>query len=527
MTTKTNTILYESDRMAAREADAILHRVRSRAASRTKNRIALIQPRKGGRPALGLLYLGAYLKEGCFDVKIFEFLDELYPPNKRYNRGLWRDLVRFKPDFIGFGVLSSYCAATTAIIQKIRQELPEVVIICGGKHSTSNPEDLLVQGADLCVTGEGEITLVDLLDTVNFNEPLQNVKGVAYRSGEHAIRTEDRKFLPLDAIMRPAFELIDYQRYIDMRLQSIPGHFLRAGFILTNRGCPFNCHFCSQNIKGLFRERPIDDVIDELRWQLRSYSIEAFVILDDLFYFKEGRTIEFCEKILRNNIRVKFYCHTRVDIIRKETAALMKRAGFIMFAIGVESGSDKILRAMNKRFTTADIEKAFQIYRDVGIDTFSHIILGHPLETDEDRDQTRKLLSKIHPTMVAVNYYMPMPGTKSMEFDPHHAKYLLGEKRFRGFTYTHDYPEFSMTIPLEALKRIGDELNGLAAVDRNKNLFRYPSFLLFIIKFLVFQPGSLIEAFIIRFVTRKTTQMSLFAVVKDAIQFHAFKFKNP
>ncbi|MDP7421147.1 MAG: radical SAM protein, partial [bacterium] len=476
------------------ESNSILDRCRARAGDRPKNRIALIQPRKGGRPALGLLYIGRYMLENLFEVKIFEFLDELYPPNIRYNKGMWNDLKKYDPDIIGIGVISSTYRITQRMMKRIREEMPGLPIICGGKHPTSNPEHFLYEGgADYCAIGEAEITSVELLDAMNFNEPVDTIQGMAYLKEGEIHFTPKRPFLPMDAILRPAFELVNYEKFVDFRLQSIPGHYLRSGFIFGSRGCPYNCKFCTTNIRGSYRERSVDDLIDEIDWQMKTFDITGFVVLDDIFYFKEDRTREFCEKVIKRGIKAKYFCHARVDRINKETVALMVEAGVLLLAIGVESGSPKILESMSKGITIKQIEDAFEIYNEVGMQTFAFIIVGHPDETEEDRELTRQMITKIKATNVAVNYYMPMPGTPSFEFELSQAKYLLGGENFKELTYTTDNPEFSTSVPLDELKRIGGEFQGMSQVNRNMNLFTYPSFILFIISFVLFHPLVILE----------------------------------
>lgn len=518
--------LEKKNRVIVEESNAILNECRKRANERNKNKVALIQPRKGGRPALGLLYIGAYLLENFYEVKIFEFLDELYPPNIRYNQGLWKDIEKYNPDIIGIGVISSTYRIAHRLMKKFREKFPGRTIICGGKHANSNPEDLLYYGADYCAIGEAEITVVELLDALNFNRPIKEIRGIAYLDKGRVHFTEPRPFLPLDNILLPAFELVDYERYVDFRLQSIPGHYLRSGFIFGSRGCPYNCTFCTTNIRGSYRERSIDNLIDEIELQIKKFNIEGFVVLDDIFYFKEKRTVEFCQKIIKRKIKTKFFCHARVDIVKKDIVRLMKDAGVLLLAVGVESGSQKILDAIKKGITVEQIENAFRIYNEVGINTFAFIIVGHPLETEEDRELTRSLLKRIKATHVAVNYYMPMPGTPSYDFEIKEAKYLLSGKDFKELTYTTDNPEFSTSVPLEELKKTGDEFEALSVIGRNRNILTYPSFIIFLIQFLIFHSFTILEALYLRYVVHKMHQMSVFAVLKDAIQFHKQRFKN-
>ncbi len=120
-----------------------------------------------------------------------------------------------------------------------------------------------------------------------------------------------------------------------------------------------------------------------------------------------------------------------------------------------------------------------------------------------------------------------MPGTSSYEIDLRNAKYLLGGSDFKEFSFTHDYPEFSTTIPLEELKKVGDEFEFYGSVNRNIKLFSYPGFYLYLVKFLLFHPLSIIEALYLRYIIHRTKQMSLLAVLKDCMQFQKSKFSNP
>jgi len=516
--------LSEKNRNILKESNAILDKCRARAGMRTRNKMALILPRKGGRPSFGLLYIGAYLLDNYFEVRIFEFLDELYPPNTQYNRHIWRKLFEFNPDFIGCNVISSTAKIVQGLIAQIKNKIPDIVIICGGKHATSNPEDLLSHNADYCAIGEAEVTIVELLDALNFNESIDEVTGIAYLKNGAICRTGNRSVLPLDYLLRPAFELIDYAKYVNYRFQGIPGHYLRTGFIFGSRGCPYRCKFCTTQSREYYRERSIDDLIDEMESQIEKYGVDGFAILDDLFYFREERTAEFCKKIVKRGIKAKFFCHVRVDRVTRETVELMKKAGFLLLAVGVESGSQKLLDAMNKETSVEKIENAFKIYNEIGINTFAFIIVGHPDETDNDRELTKQLLKRIKPTHVPVSYYVPMPGTPSHDFETDQAKYLLGGVNFQGFSYLTDDPEFSTTIPLEELKKIGNDFERLSVINRNMNLFKYPAFILFITGFLIIHPLIIIEALYIRYISKKTHKMSLISVLKDAIQFQKQKF---
>ena len=517
----------KSEKLAVADCDQILFQSKKRFKERSLNKVALIQPRKGGRPALGLLYVGAYLRECHYDVRIFEFLDELYPPNIKFNEDIYEDLIRFSPDVIGFGIISSTLRITENILGKIKNELPDRIYIAGGKHASANPEEVMALGVDYLTLGESEITIVELLDALNFDLPFADIKGIAYQKQNEIVSTDSRRMLPLDYLLRPAFELVDYWKYVDSRLHSIPGHYLRCGFIFGSRGCPYRCKFCITHVRSLYRERSIDHMLDEMEWQIENYRLEAFVILDDLFYYKEERVLEFCDKIKKRNIKTKFMAHSRVDRVDEKIIGRLKEAGLLLLAVGVESGSQKVLDAMRKGTTIQQIEEAFEIYNLVGINTFAFIIVGHPDESAEDHELTRQLIQRIKPTNVAVNYYMPMPGTESYEFEIKNAKHLVDGDEFKEFTFTTNCPEFSMTDSLEVLQRVGNEFESMSVVNRNYNLFTYPQFWLDMFSIVVFKPWIVIDACWERYVKKTMVQSSFNNLMKDAISFAKQRFKNP
>lgn len=517
--------MRKPDDQVVAEAQAVLDAVRARADERPWNKVALIQPRKGGRPSLGLLYVARYLVDVGFEVKVFEYLDELYPPNIRYNEKIWRELKEFDPGCVGFSVLSSTLHIVKGYAARIAKEMPGVPIIGGGKHVTVCPEEVIDAGADYCIVGEGEISNTELVDKLCFGESVDDVIGITYRNGDgEMVNTGMRDLLPMDFIERPAFELVDYKKYVDFRFQGIPGHYLKTGFVFSSRGCPFQCAFCTTHLRNSYRERSVDELLDEMQWQMDEFDAEAFVILDDLFYFKKKRVMEFCEKVKARGMDFKFSCHSRVDIADEEVLQALKDVGLTLLMVGVESGSQKILDAMNKGTNIPMIEESFRVYNKVGINTLAFIIVGHPDEDEEDRKLTRTLLHRIKATNVAVSFYMPMPGTKSFEFDIKNAKYVIGGDNFKGFSFTTDYPEFSTTVPLEELNEIGKEFTGLSTVDRNMNLFTYSDFPKDMIKMSLMHPLALIEGFWNRYVTKQTQQMGVMSVVKDAIQFQKQKF---
>ena len=473
----------------------------------TKRKVLLINPRKGWRPPLGLLYVASYLVDSGYEVKVIEFIDENY--NKKKNEKLWNEFHEYDPDFIGFGVISWNRSVTGKIIEQIRESTKDKIIICGGKDPAYVPEKYLSYGADAVVIGEGEETMVELLNAYNSFKDLKDVNGIVFNNGNSVINTNHREPKNLASLLYPAFDLVEYKHYTNIRLGGIPGHFLKTGFMMANRGCPFGCKFCTENLRNVFRERSIDDIIGEMKWQISNYHIKGLVFLDDLFYYKEERIIEFCNAILNENIKLKIYAQTRVDRVGKpETLRLMKKAGFIQLALGVESGSPKILKMVNKGVEVDQIRQGIKAINDAGIYTYSYMIIGLPGETKADMEMTDDLLKEINSTFVAVNYYMPMPGTPLYSDED--------DKRLDEVSYSlTENQTFRSSKDQSFLAYYRQKFQSTSERNPNYNLFKYPGFFGFLASVIMFHPTILLKGLYIQ--RKQRTYSSYFEAVRTSM----------
>ncbi len=477
---------------------------------RQKNKIALINPRKGWRPALGLLYIASYLRDAGYEVRVFEFLDENF--DVRRNKAIWEDVFAFAPDFAGFGVISWNRAVTELQIADLRERLPDCVVICGGKDPSYMAGKYFPFGADFVVIGEAEETMVELVDVLNAGGDPATVRGVSFLRDGEVVATGHRDPLKLDQLLFPAFDLVDYDHYTDIRLGGIPGHFIKTGFMMANRGCPYNCKFCAEKVRNVYRERSVDDIVAEIREQMDTYSIDGMVFLDDLFYFKEKRVREICQRLLDESIHIKLYAQMRVDKAPSDdTLRLMRKAGFIQLALGVESGSPRILELINKGTTPGMCRETISRINASGIHTYCFLIIGLPDERVEDLEMTADLIEEIKPTFVAVNYYMPMPGTK----------FFLEEDDDLIDTLTYSLTEnqpYRSQLDQETLQAYRGRFESLTQRNANYNLLRYPSFWWFIISTCLFRPDVLVKGLLTQ--VREKRYPNVFDAIKTSLINH-------
>ena len=449
-------------------------------------KILLINPRKGWRPALGLLYVASYLRNDGYEVKIIEFIDEVFFPDS--NRKLWQELYDYDPDVIGLGIISWNRIVAMNIIKKIRTTTQNKIIICGGKDPTYKPINYLECGADFVIMNEGEETMVELLNALNSRGSTEEIQGISLIKEGKLIINGGRSPINLDNLLFPAFELIDYSHYCNIRLGGIPGHFIKTGFIMANRGCPYRCRFCTDPVRNIYRERPLDNIIDEIKWQVKNWKIDGLVFLDDLFFHSEKRVIDFCNRIISENINLKLYAQTRVNKVGSAyTLSLMRKAGFIQLALGVESGSQRLLNIMNKGTNLEQTRQSIKKINDAGIFTYAFLILGFSEETREDLQLTAKFIEKIKPTFIAVNYFMPMPGTEYFSEEDELAIEKLS------FSLTENQQEFRSPVPREEIISYRNKFLSLAQRSADRNLLRYPSFYAWIARLAFLQPGIILR----------------------------------
>jgi len=474
-------------------------------------KVLLINPRKGWRPALGLLYVASHICKAGYEVKIIEFIDEEFFPGR--NRALWQELYDFDPDVIGLGVISWNRRVARKIIETIRAASRNKVIICGGKDPTFKPEIYFDYGADFVVMHEGEETIVELLNCLNEGRSVIAVNGIAFMKDQDLIVTDRRPPFDLDKLNFPALDLIDYDHYCNIRLGGIPGHFIKTGFLMANRGCPYRCRFCTDPVRNIYRERSIDNIIEEIKWQMENWKIEGMVLLDDLFYFTDNRVTLFCERVLKENIRLKFYAQTRVDRVgSSKTLALMKKAGFIQLALGVESGSQRMLDIMNKGTKLKQIRKAIQDIEDSGIFSYIFLIVGFPEETREDLELTARFLEVLKPSFIAVNYFMPMPGTQ------YYSKENEQNLTELSYSLTENQQEFRSQVPHDEIIQYRNRFLSLAQRSADLNLLRYPSFYAWVMGLFLLHPAVLLRGLFIQ--SRKKLYTNYYEAVRTAMINH-------
>jgi radical SAM superfamily enzyme YgiQ (UPF0313 family) len=376
-------------------------------------------------PPLGTLYAASYLRERGYGVALFDAM--LAESESEWDTALARHHPRFAVLYEdNFNYLSKMCLlrmreAALTMIGMARQR-GCIVVLCGADAS-DHAHFYLGHGADFVLLGEGEETLAELLDhlTGRSETRLASILGLAWRESSEARienpqsqgRVNPRRpdIRDLDQLPFPAWDLVDVPRYRSIWLKR---HGSFSMNIVTTRGCPFHCNWCAKPIWGQrYNSRSPENVAAELAWLKETFGPNHISFVDDIFGLKPGWIEGFARAVESRGAQIPFKCLERVDLLlRPGEVPALKTAGAQTVWVGAESGSQKILDAMDKGTRVEQIYQARRLLAEAGIRAAFFIQFGYPGETRADLDLTRKMIRECLPDDIGISVSYPMPGTK-------------------------------------------------------------------------------------------------------------------
>ncbi|MCI0656515.1 MAG: radical SAM protein [Acidobacteria bacterium] len=352
---------------------------------------------------VGLGSINAVLRTEGHDARLANF-----------SRSTWenvgRTLRRFRPRILGISLFTFNRGAVLKLARVARKIDPKIFIVAGGPHATHLAESVLARhlSVDAVAIGEGEETMRDLARALDAGGDLRQIPGLAFREGGRIVRTPPRPALSdLDRLPHPAahYESFGVDR------------FAQFEFLITSRGCPARCTFCSTpEFWGTrLRYRSVDHVLDELRFLQARFGHVTVSFRDDTFTVDKKRTIELCRRILASGLHLLWDCQSRVNAIDEERLLWMRRAGCQHIQFGVESGSRSILDKLNKGIQLEQVDQACALARKVGMDLSLYLITGVQGETEEDTQATLRLIRRVRPHDGIVSPLVVYPGTALYE----------------------------------------------------------------------------------------------------------------
>jgi anaerobic magnesium-protoporphyrin IX monomethyl ester cyclase len=373
-----------------------------------------------GKPyaPLGTLYATSFLKQQGYTVSFFDTMFSKGPHD------IIPVIEKELPDIFiiyddGFNYLTKMCLenmreAAFAMIKSAKAR--GCTVIVSSSDSTDRFEMYLDKGADFILLGEAELTLLELSNALESGKTdYLSIEGLAYKQNDAIVKTKHRNVIKdLDTLPFPAWDMINMEPYRNMWL-SHTGYFsMNMG---TTRGCPFKCNWCAKPIYGnRYNSRSPKNVVAELKWLKQQYGFDHIWFCDDIFGLKPGWVKEFANLIVEENLRFKFKMQGRVDLLLQENSIMdLARAGCENIWMGAESGSQKILDAMDKGTTVQQIYDATRLLKKCGIRPSFFIQFGYLTETKEDIQKTISMINELLPYELGISVSYPLPGTLFFE----------------------------------------------------------------------------------------------------------------
>lgn len=377
-------------------------------------------------PPLGTLQAAAVIRQSGFSVSLFD-------TNLRNNpHEISAILQQEKPTYLviyddGFNYLTKMCLTVmrdAAFVMANEGKKANCTVIISSSDSTDHYEKYFSNGVDYVIRGEGEETLKELLIKLENNEPVDQVHGIASKNHQQSIVTAPRQVLRhLDELPMPAWDLLDVTPY--KNIWNANGYFSLN--LATTRGCPYKCNWCAKPIYGnRYNSRSPQHVIHEIEYLLEHFQPDHFWMSDDIFGLKPGWVEEFGRLVEERNLKFKYKIQSRADLLQHETIVkALAKSGAETVWIGAESGSQKILDAMDKGITLDQIRKATLLLKKYNVKPAFFLQFGYLGETHQDINATIQLVLELMPNEIGISVSYPLPGTKFYDI----VKGMLKEKK--------------------------------------------------------------------------------------------------
>ena len=366
---------------------------------------------------IGLSYIAGAIHRASYDLEILDIDVNRYSDEEAERR-----LRKKQFDVVGFGCIVTGYKIVKGLSQLVKSINKDAVIIVGNSVASSIPEMLLSKTeVDIVVVGEGDITIVEVLDRLEGSESLEGVEGIYYKQEGKIIASPPRKPIDdIDSIPFPPWDLFDIEKYIAASSDwvdepyPIPKESIRELSVNTARGCLFNCTFCYHVFRdNRFRARSPQSVVNEIKELQRRYDINYVFMSDEMTLYSRKQAEEFADCFLSNNLNIYWAGDCRANLFRGEDVEIarkLKKSGCVILEYSLESGNRGILKAMNKKLTPEEFVTQVKVLNQAGIVSCTSLVFGYPQETIETIRETFSYCydNDLYPS---VGYLLPQPGT--------------------------------------------------------------------------------------------------------------------
>ncbi|MBI5144905.1 MAG: cobalamin B12-binding domain-containing protein [Candidatus Omnitrophica bacterium] len=377
----------------------------------------------GNLPPLGLAYIASFLREHKFNVDIIDG-----PTSEMTEEEILKKIKLLQPKVIGLSAMTSVFKRAAELARKIRSKFPDTLIIIGGHHASILPIESLSDNPsfDILVYGEGEHTLLEVMhkfrDT-DFNRHkflndyaiLEGIKGITFRKINQIKQTFPREAIEdLDVLPPPAWDILPMHKYIPL-----PNQYLRRPVVhmVSTRGCPFECSFCSAGCVFGTKIRALSPVrlVDVIKYAKERFGAREISFWDDCMSVNKKWIIELCQLMVEEKLNVTWSCYSRVDTLNRDILLLMKKAGCWNIFYGFESGNQELLDITGKRITLEQIRQVNQWTKEAGIEVRASFMIALPGETPEMAQKTIDFAIALEPDYAQFCITTPFPKTKLYE----------------------------------------------------------------------------------------------------------------
>jgi radical SAM superfamily enzyme YgiQ (UPF0313 family) len=382
-------------------------------------KVALIRPPevnpywKAKRPSLGISYIASYLKAHRIEAKLFDA-----------NYNAWTEtqtielVAHYRPDIIGISSMTHEIASSHTIAALLRARLDNVPTVIGGCHITALPQETMIEFPNFTygVYGEGEATMLSLIQCLSQQsreEELAQINGLVYRDTNQVFINPPCHRLSSEQLTKLSYPDFDHYYQSKKALAAKNDYYV----MISSRGCPYKCIFCMQVLGRQVRRRSAESVVDEMEYAIDRYGAHTIYFFDEIFLFNDRLTYDTLELIKKRDLpkRLRWRALTRVNLVDEKLITCVKEAGCFALEIGIEAGSNEVLKRINKQITTEQTENAVRIIKKAGIAVDANYIFGHPHETVESIKDTINLATKLNTDTIAIGIMTPYPGTKIFE----------------------------------------------------------------------------------------------------------------
>ena len=419
------------------------------------------------------------------------------PPykEKNYFKDLFNLIRKDKPKLIGISCMTPTFEKSCKVAESIKRNF-NIPIVFGGIHPTAVPEETLKNYfVDYVIFGEGEHTIIELLEYFEGKRKLEDIKGLAYKENGKIKVNKPRELIEdLDSLPFPARHL--FPSWYFQRWMVIRGLWLSGTNMMGSRGCPFNCSYCASKVMWGRRVRAYSPkrFVDEIEHLVKKYKVDSVRIVDDTFTVDKRKAIAICREIRRRKLKIKFRANIRTDTASEELVRELKKAGCIQAAFGIESGSNRILKVLNKGTTVENAVKTFKLFKKYKIRTCATFMVGNPTETYEDIKLTRKLAKQLDADYTQFFLTTPYPGTQMyddcIKANPSFKEQPYSKYRHAGEKLTS---MINCEIPQDELVKIQKELNAEFLKKSAISLFQNKMFIVDMLSLVIQRPSVIFK----------------------------------